>query len=336
MLKCTILSIKAQTYTNWEAIIVDDHSDISLDHLKSFFSNDHRIRFFVRNGENGGAPVCRNEGLKHSKGDYLIFLDSDDLLAPFCLEQRISCFENNQEYEFLVFRTVLFGRKPGDLNYYTNLIKDELPLHRFIKQDNPWQITCPIWKRNSLLTIYPWDESLKSFQDFDFHIRALIYPLKYTMIDEANSFYRVNTGHESIANSYFNTEIIESRFLAFTKAYFNIKNRGILNNTIRRLLAAAFVRNILQLLDNDKSDLAYEFFIKNIPRKIFLIWEWILLKRMILFGKNWRYKRYFKVLNPMVFDKSFDNWGPNTYCKVPADPGLDIFKANYDYLDQES
>ena len=76
-LEQTYHSIKKQTYTNWEWIIVDDCSkDLSVALLKSF--NDSRIIIHL-NSINSGASESRNEALRLAKGQFITFIDSDDL-----------------------------------------------------------------------------------------------------------------------------------------------------------------------------------------------------------------------------------------------------------------
>ena len=73
----SISSIQAQTYQNWEIIVVDDCSiDNTESVVKSF--NDPRIRYF-KNEQNSGAAVSRNWALREAKGRWIAFLDSDDL-----------------------------------------------------------------------------------------------------------------------------------------------------------------------------------------------------------------------------------------------------------------
>lgn len=93
----TIESVQAQTYKNWELIIVDDASvDNTLDLLKSV--DDSRIRVFV-NEHNSGAAVSRNKALCEAKGEWIAFLDSDDLWMPDKLEKQI-CFMEENGYHF--------------------------------------------------------------------------------------------------------------------------------------------------------------------------------------------------------------------------------------------
>lgn len=89
----SISSVQAQTYPNWELIIVDDCStDNTETVVKSF--NDPRIRYY-KNNINSGAAVSRNLALREAKGRWIAFLDSDDLWKPEKLERQIIFMEEN-------------------------------------------------------------------------------------------------------------------------------------------------------------------------------------------------------------------------------------------------
>ena len=89
----TINSVKKQTYDNWEAIIIDDcSSDNSVDIIEKLISNDNKFSLKV-NFSNKGANYSRNLGIKEAKGDFIIFLDSDDILSNDCLKNRIEFFD---------------------------------------------------------------------------------------------------------------------------------------------------------------------------------------------------------------------------------------------------
>lgn len=90
----SIDSVLAQTYTQWELIIVDDCSTDNTDEVVSDYLNDFRIRY-IKNNRNSGAAVSRNRALKEAKGKWIAFLDSDDLWLPDKLEKQISFMKDN-------------------------------------------------------------------------------------------------------------------------------------------------------------------------------------------------------------------------------------------------
>jgi glycosyltransferase involved in cell wall biosynthesis len=83
-----IESVQSQTYSNVEIIIVDDKSDESLELLLEFIEKDHRIKYIL--SDRGGAAAARNIGIEHSIGEYIAFLDSDDLFLPEKLETQLN------------------------------------------------------------------------------------------------------------------------------------------------------------------------------------------------------------------------------------------------------
>lgn len=94
----TIESVLAQTYPNWELIIVDDCSTDDTDAVVCPYLADDRIRY-IKNEKNSGAAVSRNRALREAKGKWVAFLDSDDLWFPEKLEKQISFMKKN-DYHF--------------------------------------------------------------------------------------------------------------------------------------------------------------------------------------------------------------------------------------------
>lgn len=89
----TIQSVLVQTYDRWEMIIVDDCSTDNTDQVVSEFT-DPRIRYY-KNQTNRGAAICRNQALRKAKGDWIAFLDSDDLWMPQKLELQLQFMKQN-------------------------------------------------------------------------------------------------------------------------------------------------------------------------------------------------------------------------------------------------
>ena len=94
----TIKSVLDQTYTNWELIIVDDCSTDNTDEVVKNYLTDKRIKY-LKNEQNSGAAVSRNRALREAKGQWIAFLDSDDLWMPEKLEKQI-CYMKEKGYFF--------------------------------------------------------------------------------------------------------------------------------------------------------------------------------------------------------------------------------------------
>ena len=102
----SIQSVIAQTYTNWELLIVDDAStDNSLAEARKFEKTDARIKVFASE-KNRGVSASRNFAIKHASGRYVAFLDSDDWFGRNKLEVvfQIICKEHSDLLYHKMFR----------------------------------------------------------------------------------------------------------------------------------------------------------------------------------------------------------------------------------------
>lgn len=91
----TIESVLQQSYKNWEIIIMDDCSkDDTKQIVEGYSLNDKRIKYFCLD-VNSGAAVARTEAMKRAEGEYMAFLDSDDLWMPDKLEKQLSFMTKN-------------------------------------------------------------------------------------------------------------------------------------------------------------------------------------------------------------------------------------------------
>lgn len=95
----TILSIKSQTYKDWELILVDDgSSDDSVKVMKQFAADNITI---INEGGNHKAAYSRNRGVKEARGRYICYIDADDLWSPDKLEKQIAFMnENDAAFSF--------------------------------------------------------------------------------------------------------------------------------------------------------------------------------------------------------------------------------------------
>ena len=109
----TIESVLAQTYQNWEMIVVDDCSTDNTDEVVSrFVMTDDRIRY-IKNETNCGAAFTRNKALREAKGRWVAFLDSDDLWYPEKLEKQLRfMMRNGYAFSFTRYAEIEEDSKP--------------------------------------------------------------------------------------------------------------------------------------------------------------------------------------------------------------------------------
>jgi glycosyltransferase involved in cell wall biosynthesis len=255
----TLDSLLAQTSGDWEVVLIDDHStDGALDVARAYAARDERFRVVQLPDPKRGASTARNLALTLTRGAFIIFLDSDDLVSPTCVEHRAAYMRQHAELDFGIWRCQLFREQAGDVPQHFNADTGADDLDRFLTSDVPWQTTQPIWRRSALdrLTLpmpsqgaIPkiWDESVLSGQDWEFHIRALALGMRYARIDETDCHWRMaGPDRDSIGKQSYGKAHARARPSVVRKMYDLLSERNLLTESRRH----AFVALYFQAADN--------------------------------------------------------------------------------------
>ena len=133
----SIQSVIDQTYENWELIIVDDCSTDNTDEVVAKFT-DKRIRYF-KNEKNSGAALSRNRALREANGEWIAFLDSDDLWNPDKLEHQIN-FMNKHGYTLSYTEYEKIDEESKPLNIYVSG-PEKVNKHKMYNYDYIGQLT---------------------------------------------------------------------------------------------------------------------------------------------------------------------------------------------------
>lgn len=235
----TIESVIQQTYINWELLIIEDGStDNSVQLISKYLELDKRI-CLINSKQNKGANVCRNIGINAAKGEYLIFLDADDILSIDCLTNRIKTITQYPELDFTVHTLQIFNKKIGD-NDFKWLPKVKNPLKKFLSHQLPWQTMQPIWKLKFVLKINGFDETFQRLQDVEFHTRVLLQPnVNYLLInDSPDCFLRIDNARKNFDEFNFLCRWVNSVHLYCDKFYNKVEanKRKYLLGTIYRII----------------------------------------------------------------------------------------------------
>lgn len=196
LLADTLASLTAQNCAVWEVLVVDDGSPpASREAAAGLCTGDRRLRFLDRGHGPKGANTCRNHGITQSRGAYLLFLDSDDLLAPFAVEQRLATVAQMPAGAVPVFQVEKFRQVPEDIGTVWNTPGGD-HLARFLRRDSVWHTSGPLWPREVIKRLGGFDERLACWQDVDLHIRALAaevpFELRFDLPPDCH--YRLHDG----------------------------------------------------------------------------------------------------------------------------------------------
>lgn len=219
----TIDSVLAQTYEHWECLIIDDRSsDYTLELMDFYCKKDFRIRYFILpKNLPKGANSCRNYGFEISKGMYINWFDSDDLMHPNKLFVQLSTLMSST-FKFSVCQSVVFsGTKRNLLGLKSDRIISKNIFYDYASLKIVWLTQAPLWEKeflkNSLTHLF--DEELQAAQEWEFHLRILAFYKEYAIEEQPLVYLRKHS--ESISYQDNDRFLTWNYFLARYKIYSN-------------------------------------------------------------------------------------------------------------------
>jgi glycosyltransferase involved in cell wall biosynthesis len=278
----TIGSVLSQDVSSWELVIVDDgSSDNTLHLIENYCVIDSRIKLFRREKNPKGGSTCRNIGIQNASGEFILFLDADDLLEPFCIRQRLKAMTEYPDLEIGIFLMKKFYKRKEDGNEIVNLQNSTDPLIDYLSGRYPWTITCPIWKRSLLNELKGFNEKYERMQDPELHTRALLYTENYMKFYNypADCLYRITP------SKYISSEMLHKMIRAYSLYYqefFELVNGNSKHsNAIKRSLNRFLFK--ISRMSNERSMLNEAV---EVPKKIKMVSRtyanYLLLKYIVL------------------------------------------------------
>ena len=209
----TIESLLNQTYTNFEALFVQDGGEDIDDILARY--PDPRFKLF-KHDVNKGLPAARNTALRHSKGEFISLLDSDDIYMPLALEFRLSMLKKyNVECVYTRALQNIFEKKKNEKGqeFYQLMHQQLYWQSNFNRDQSLWMNLCPcnctlISRKAWEETGYWYDEELKSGEDYDFNIAiSRKFDYKELFLLDCEDSYRTEPGGQMTGNRDFSLDL---------------------------------------------------------------------------------------------------------------------------------
>ncbi len=183
-----IESVKKQSFTNWELIIIDDvSSDNTSSIVQDYSSKDGRIKYY-KNSTSQGISKNRNLGLSVALGKYIAVLDSDDeWIDKNKLQKQLDFLEKNPDY-VLIGSDIKIVDERGNFIKNTNFETEDINIRNKILISNQIPHSTVVYKKDLAEKIGGYDEKLSCVEDFDLFLRLGILG-KYKNLKEITTSY---------------------------------------------------------------------------------------------------------------------------------------------------
>ena len=181
LLKESLESIYRQTYRDIEILLIDDFSFPPLEMvIASTISSSPFPISILRTDENLGAGAARETGRKNAHGDFIQYLDSDDLLAPNKLERQVQGLADNPDCDISYGRTIMFkNNPPKDINArgcdsYVRTLEHHDKMLPALLNGRLWATTTPLYRTSLINKVGPW-LPLRICEDLEYEYRLGTY-----------------------------------------------------------------------------------------------------------------------------------------------------------------
>ena len=256
----TLDSILAQTYINWECLIVDDHSkDGTEGVITEYIEKDSRFEYYKKTDNyQPGLSGTRNYGLDlaaERNSEFIQFFDDDDIMHPQKLELQIEPLLNDTNFDLSIccyrkfhkLETIEFDLDKAD-DHSCNIKTKNLLKAFYLNQIN-LNSPGPLWKAQVLLG-YRFNEDLYYAEERDFYLRIFLHEnLEYYPVDEILFWYRKHD-MAITSNLYVNSKVKQDSHLLFQE---NFKNEVLQKSYADTYFIKSFLTIAIQ--NNDKTSI---------------------------------------------------------------------------------
>ncbi len=250
----TIDGVLAQTYKNWEFLLIDDHSkDNTAQIINGYIKNDPRIKLLSTPQNSGGPGLPKNIGIRNATGEYVAFLDHDDEWLPEKLEKQLKVFEKSKDKKLGLVTCYINIKNATDgktISKYHSMHKnnslDNLLQYNFLNTSS-----CVLTKLKILKGVGFFDTDFKVSDDWDMWLRILKMGYKLDYVPK----YLINYNrHETNLSDNRETEMQDFKLL--------LSKNNVEPNRLKDSIILSYY-----YYNNKNYTLAKKYFIKTIFSK---------------------------------------------------------------------
>ncbi|MHC4788020.1 MAG: glycosyltransferase family 2 protein [Planctomycetota bacterium] len=250
-------SVLAQSYRPVVLIVVDDGSTDGTHALlrrwgRGLDAEDgFTLRFLQQ--EHAGAPAARNRGLVESRGEFIQFLDSDDLLHPKKLETQARVLASDGACDFVCSGTALFEDVPEQTAEPVCGTRRARLLPDFVNE-LLWQTGSGLYRRSACVAVGPWHEELRRWQDWEYNVRFAAMRPNVRYAAGTLSFFRQH-GHGRIDDLGQHGAGIRSGQKAATLVERHLRRAGLEERVIGCAMTKRYYRLATEAMEAREADL---------------------------------------------------------------------------------
>lgn len=210
-LSSALQSVLDQTYTNWEAIVIDNHSTDNTDEVMAGFSNPRITYLKIHN--NGIIAKSRNAGIKAAKGEWVAFLDADDLWTPNKLEVCVGKINSNIDIIYHPLKIIGRELTPVEKSFKDRELKQPITLD-LILNGNPISNSSVLVRKKIIDCIGGLDESqqIVGCEDYDAWLRISEISNGFFALKEVLGAYSAHQNNYSLRDTSLALESVVNRY----------------------------------------------------------------------------------------------------------------------------
>lgn len=233
-LPASLESVLQQTYAHWECIVVDDGStDDTKEVVAAFAAKDKRFKYIYQS--NKGMSAARNAGIKAASGEFLQFLDSDDLIERRKLEVQAAFLKEHPEVDVVYGDARFFPSDEPQKLFYSIDGKNTRPrnkvsggrdsLLKYMLVDNIFVISAPLLRQEVPGRCGWFDEGLRALEDWDFWLRCLECGVQFRFLEAGETFTLIRYHRQSVSKD--RTAMLRANVLLRTRMHASLNDGSL-------------------------------------------------------------------------------------------------------------